>query len=168
MIPEPIQQYLRRSRVSFLRHWHPRAVSAQTLAESLHVTGYRVAKSVIVRADGALWIAVLPASEQVDLERLAHVLGVREVRLAREDEFAGLFPGCELGAEPPFGLLYDLPVVADESLARADNLLFRAGSHEEALEMRFRDFATLEWPLVAAFTRARPHRHAPPPAAAAP
>jgi Ala-tRNA(Pro) deacylase len=151
MIPESIQHYLRRNGVRFERYWHPHAVSAQELAEALHVSGWRVAKSVIVLADRQPWIFVVPAAGTVDLQRAREALGVRSVRLATEEEFSRHFPDCELGAEPPFGELYRLPVAVDESLSRTERVLFRAGSHEEAVELRFQDFATLEWPLVASF-----------------
>ncbi|HZI10668.1 MAG TPA: YbaK/EbsC family protein [Myxococcus sp.] len=156
MIPDPIQHYLREQHVPFLRHWHPRAVTAQELAQALHVTGYRVAKSVIVLADEQLCICVLPATETLDLEKVRETLDVREVRLATEQEFADRFPECELGAEPPFGHLYGLPVLMDASLGEAEELLLRAGSHEEALEVRAEDFLDLESPRRAAITAERP------------
>jgi Ala-tRNA(Pro) deacylase len=156
MIPESIQHYLHDHHVPFLRHWHPRAVTAQELAQALHVTGYRVAKSVIVRADQQLWICLIPAVETLDLEKVGEALGTREARLATEDEFANLFPECELGAEPPFGKLYGLPVVMDESLGVAEDLLLRAGSHEEALEVSVEDFIGLEAPRMGALLIERP------------
>ncbi|WP_342378880.1 YbaK/EbsC family protein [Myxococcus stipitatus] len=155
MIPASIQHYLQRNRVLYERYWHPRAVTAQELAQALHVSGWRVAKSVIVMADRQPWIFVVPAAGTLDLMRVRELLGVRTVRLASEREFRDHFPDCEVGAEPPFGELYGLPVAVDETLSLTEHLLFRAGSHEEAVEMRFQDFATLEWPLVASFIHER-------------
>lgn len=149
MIPEPVQDYLRQNHVPFLRHWHPHAVTAQELAKVLHVTGYRVVKSVIVRADSRLWICLIPATATLDLHRVQDILEARHVRLSPEEEFDGLFPECELGAEPPFGTLYGIPVLFDESLGVAEDLLLRAGSHEESLEVSVEDFLALESPLVA-------------------
>ncbi|WP_233610001.1 aminoacyl-tRNA deacylase [Corallococcus sp. AB049A] len=151
MIPNAIQSYLRRHRVPFERYAHARAVSAMELVDALNVPGWRVAKSVIVLADRQPWIVVVPALTTVDLRQVRHTLGVRTTRLAAESEFADHFPDCETGAEPPFGELYGLPVAMDEALSVNERLLFRAGSHKEALEMRFQDFARLEWPLVASF-----------------
>jgi Ala-tRNA(Pro) deacylase len=159
MIPEPIQHYLQQQHVPFLRHWHPRAVTAQELAQALHVTGYRVAKSVIVEADGQLCICIIPATDTLDLERVREVLGARETRLASEDAFANRFPECELGAEPPFGHLYGLPVLMDEGLGVAEDLLLRAGSHEEALEVSVEDFIGLESPRTASITLEHAGRH---------
>lgn len=159
MIPVPIQDYLQQQHIPFLRHWHPRAVTAQELAQALHVTGYRVAKSVIVRADQRLWICLTPASESLDLEKVQEALGAREVQLATEGDFAKHFPDCELGAEPPFGHLYGLPVLMDESLGVAEDLLLRAGSHEEALEVSVEDFIALESPQMADISYERPGRH---------
>lgn len=156
MIPEPIQHYLQNQHVPFLRHWHPRAVTAQELAQALHVTGYRVVKSVIVQADQQQWICLIPATETLDLEKVRKALGTREARLATEDEFADRFPECELGAEPPFGKLYGLPVLMDESLSVAEDLLLRAGSHEEALEVSVEDFSGLESPRMADLVIERP------------
>ncbi|MCY1036330.1 YbaK/EbsC family protein [Corallococcus sp. BB11-1] len=151
MIPIAIQQYLRRHRVPFERYAHARAVTAPELVEVLNVPGWRVAKSVIVKANRQPWIVVVPALASVDLHRVRDTLGVHTVRLATEPEFVDHFPGCEPGAEPPFGELYGLPVAVDETLSLNERVLFRAGSHEEALELRFQDFARLEWPLVASF-----------------
>jgi Ala-tRNA(Pro) deacylase len=153
MIPEKIVKYLREHRIPFNRHWHPRAVDAQRLAAALHISGNRVAKTVLCKADDAIWLAVLPASEIVDEDQLARVLGCENIRLMDESEFASMFPDCEVGAEPPFGKLYGLPVCVEESLVLEDRIIFRAGSHEETLELAYEDFAVLETPTVGRFGR---------------
>lgn len=158
MIPRRIVEYLEAHGVPYERLLHRRAITAQELAAVVHVPGRRLAKSVLVKAGKEIWIAVLPATEIVDLERLAAVLGVPAARLLREPEFEGLFPDCEAGAEPPFGGLYGLPVVVDSALTGADRLVFRAGSHEEAIEMRYNDFCRLENELlVGAIGRPQPN-----------
>ncbi|HEY3452689.1 MAG TPA: YbaK/EbsC family protein [Myxococcales bacterium] len=149
MIPKSIIDYLDDRAIPFRRVPHTRAVSAQQLAHSMHITGYRVAKAVIADCDGQWWIAVLPAAEMLDLAALAATVGSATARLVSEDEFGSRFAGCELGAEPPFGKLFGLPVIADRSLIEDETVLFRAGSHEEALEMTFEDFTRLEGPLIA-------------------
>jgi len=149
-------EYLERNNVSIQRRQHLRAITAQALAATLHVTGYRVAKSVILKADdGQFAIAVCAAPDIVDTERAADLLGARRARLAEESEFADRFPDCEVGAEPPFGKLYNMPVIIDESLRNAGTLLFRAGSHEEAIEMTFQDFVNLEQPSIGSFIEQR-------------
>jgi Ala-tRNA(Pro) deacylase len=95
-------------------------------------------------------LAVLPASYHVNLKKLGEILG-KPVRLATEDEFAGLFPDCELGAMPPFGVLYGLPVVADKVLAEDEEIVFNAGTHRDAIRMRFEDFEKLAKPQLASF-----------------
>lgn len=155
MIPETIIQYLQRNHVPFERRPHLRAITAQALAASLHETGFKVAKTVVVRAPDRLWLAVVAAPDTVFLDRLADTLGVERLRLADESEFANAFPGCEVGAEPPFGHLYGLPVVMDEHLRHEDRLLFRAGSHEEAIQLRIEDFVNLEAPTLDDIIHAR-------------
>lgn len=163
MIPKSITDYLERNNVNFQRRQHLRAITAQALAATLHVTGHRVAKSVILKSeDGTLCIAVCAAPDLIDTERVADVLGVQHVQLAEESEFANRFPDCEVGAEPPFGKLYGLPVLIDESLRTGGPLLFRAGSHEEAIEMNFQDFVDLEQPRIGSFIERREgERYAP-------
>jgi Ala-tRNA(Pro) deacylase len=157
VIPESVIRHLEAAGVGHRRIPHPRAITAQELAASTHVAGGRVAKSVLVEADGRPWIAVLPATAIIDRDRLAEALGVRRVRLLDEDEFGRFFPDSELGAEPPFGSLYGLPVIVDEALARESKLVVRAGSHEEALEIDNQDFVRLERPRLAQFgTMVRP------------
>ncbi len=151
MIPARIIDYLQRNEVQFKRRPHAQAVSAQQLAASLHITGYAVAKSVLVEADGQKWIAVLPASETIDPTRLAEVLKAESVRLLSEREFASIFAECETGAEPPFGRLYGLPLVVDSGLSNASQIILRAGSHRESLEIAYSDFVSLEKPRVGFF-----------------
>jgi Ala-tRNA(Pro) deacylase len=153
MIPAHILEYLNREEIDFERLTHPRAVSATELAQSLHVTGHRVAKAVIVEAGGRHVLCVLPASEWVDVHRLGEELGTASIRLVPEAEFHAMFRDCEVGAEPPFGSLYGMPVIVDSSLADEDEIVFRAGSHEEAIQMAYADFARLERPRVVAIGR---------------
>ncbi|ATB31007.1 aminoacyl-tRNA deacylase [Melittangium boletus] len=159
MIPEPIQDYLRQKNAQFIPYRHPRAVTAQEVAQALDITGYRMAKSVIIQADEQLWICLIPAPDTLDLDQLRELLGTEEVRLATEEEFTRHFPECETGAEPPFGQLYGLPVLLDENLSAAEDLLFRAGSHEDALEMSVEDFIALESPQVAPLVIDHGYRH---------
>lgn len=153
MIPNTIVKYLRDHHIPFARRWHTRAVSAQALAHKLHVTGHRVAKAVVVEADEKIWLAVLPASELLDEQAFAKAVGATDARLVAEARFASLFPDCEVGAEPPFGGLYRLGVVVDERLTGNPLLVFRAGSHEETMEMLGDDFFALERPIVAVIGR---------------
>lgn len=161
MIPGQIIDYLERNYVPFVVRSHARAVDGQRLAAALHVSGHRVAKAVVVRGAGTQWLAVLPAARQIDVEQLARELHVAEVELVPEPEFESIFGPCEVGAEPPFGGLYGMPVLVDANLARCDYLIFRAGSHVESIEMRFLDFARLEHPTFARFAAPLP-QEAPP------
>jgi Ala-tRNA(Pro) deacylase len=158
MIAQRVLDHLQKARVSFARHPHRRAVGAQQTAAALHVSGRRLAKTVLVEADGQPFVAVLAAPDVVDTERLASVLGKRTVRLMDESEFTSLFPDCEPGAEPPLGSLYGLPVVLDSALERESRIVFRAGSHDEALELRLADLLALEQPRVGTFATEPPSR----------
>jgi len=150
MIPNHVIEYLEAHGIPYRRRPHARAVSGSELAQSLHTTGYRVAKTVIVSREGELVMAVLPVADRVDLGRLGEMLGA-QVTFVSENDFTPAFAGCEPGAEPPFGKLYGMPVVLDDTLIDADRFIVRAGSHRESLEMSVRDYVELEQPRIGSF-----------------
>jgi Ala-tRNA(Pro) deacylase len=150
----PIQRvkaFLEKEGVPYVTISHARAFTAQQAAASVHIPGQELAKTVIVKLDGRMAMAVLPASCQIDFAALAEVTGAREVTLAEEWEFQRLFPECEVGAMPPFGNLYALDVYVAERLAEDDQIAFNAGSHTELIQMAYRDFERLVGPEVLPF-----------------
>ncbi|HQR46961.1 MAG TPA: YbaK/EbsC family protein [Thermoanaerobaculia bacterium] len=151
-VSDRLVHYLEQQHVPFVTIPHARAYTAQEIAASIHVPGQEVAKTVIVQADGKLYMAVMPATRRADLVLLKKALGVKKIRLATEEEFEGIFPECEVGAMPPFGNLYRIPVVVDESLKKDREIVFNAGSHTETVKMGFDEFVELVKPIFAAFT----------------
>lgn len=131
---------------------HSRAFTAQGVAASAHVPGREVAKTVMVKVDDEMAMAVLPASYRVNFELLASLIGADNVELASEEEFRQLFPDCEVGAMPPFGNLYGMEVYVTESLAEDEQIAFNAGSHTELIQMSYQDFERLVKPKVLKFS----------------
>lgn len=142
--------YLDEKGVKYVVLRHSQAFTAQEVAAAAHVPGGELAKTVMVQVDGEPAMAVLPASRHIELERLAEATGA-EVRLAGEDEFQSLFPSCELGAMPPFGNLWEMPVWMDESLQDDPEIAFAAGTHTELVRLSRADYERLVQPRVAAF-----------------
>ena len=155
MPAQKLKELLDSRKIPYTVQTHPRTYTAQGVAASLHVSGREFAKSVIVKASGGkLAMAVLPGPRHVDLTALAELLHVDDVELAREEDFAKLFPGCELGAEPPFGNLYSLPVFVDSSLRKDTEIVFNAGTHTETIRMAYADFEAIVKPVVASLSLA--------------
>ena len=146
-----LEDYLRENGEPFEVQHHPRAITAQEVAATEHVPGQMLAKVVMVLADGEMVMLTLPAPYQVDLEKVGKVLGAEEARLAEEEEFEVIFPDCEVGAMPPFGNLYDLPVYVEEALAEDETIFFRAGTHTDTISFSYADFEQLVEPTVADF-----------------
>jgi Ala-tRNA(Pro) deacylase len=149
---ERLAAYLQDAGVAFSAHRHPQAFTAQEVAAAEHVSGRRFVKVVMVADGDALTMVCVPASLEVDLRAVADILGVDEVRLAEESEFAPVFGDCEVGAMPPFGNLYEVPVYFDEALEEDDQIVFNAGSHRETFEMSVDDFERLVRPKIARLT----------------
>ncbi len=143
-----LREFLDSHHVKYLVYSHSLAYTAQGIAALTHVSGKKLAKTVIVKIDGILAMAVVPAALHVDLDRLLSLTGARAVEIASELEFKDAFPDCETGAMPPFGNLYDMAVYADASLAENEEITFSAGTHRELVRMGWDDMVRLVNPLV--------------------
>ncbi len=149
---EKLESYLREQKVPFQLQHHAVAYTAQEIAALEHVPGKLLVKVVMVLADGELAMLALPAPSRVDLKKAAAAFGVDVARLAEEGEFVSKFPDCEVGAMPPFGNLYDLPVCVDRALAQDETIVFNAGTHTDTMSLKYADFARLVQPKEADLT----------------
>ncbi len=147
-----LKDFLEEENVKYVSVYHSIAYTAQEIAESVHVKGKQMAKTVMVKLDGKLAMAVLPASHQVDFERLKTAAGAQNAVLATEKEFGDLFPGCDIGAMPPFGNLYGMDVFVSRALTEDKEIAFNAGSHYELIRLAYKDFERLVNPTVADFS----------------
>ena len=149
-IPSKLIEFLNQHKVRYEILHHPEAFTAQELAAIEHVKGKQHAKVVMVKTDGAQLMAVLPADQRVDLEKFEKLTG-KQTALATEADFKALFPDCAVGTMPPFGSLYGVETYVDQSLAENDLIVFEAGTHSDAVKMRYGDFARVASPKVADF-----------------
>lgn len=143
-----LKEFLDSHHVKYVCISHSQAFTAQEVAASAHISGKVLAKTVILKIDNKMAMAVLPASEHVDLGLLKGVSGAQRVALAAEVEFKGMFPECEIGAMPPFGNLYGMDVFVSESLEEDEEIAFNAGSHTELIRLAYKDFKRLAEPKV--------------------
>ncbi len=154
-VPVNIREYLRSRNVAFDVVTHPTAYTAQQEAAVAHVPGREWAKTVVCMADDEAILAVVPAHYAVDLEDLRALAGSAHMRLATEAEIARLYPGCETGAMPPFGPLYGQRVFIDEALAEDLNVVFNAGTHVDAVRVRYDALVSLTGAIVGRFGHVR-------------
>ena len=150
-----LKQFLDENQVRYVSIRHSPAFTAQETAASAHIPGRELAKTVMVKIDGAMAMAVLAATKRLDLELLRQAAGAQKVTLADEKEFSGAFPDCEPGAMPPLGNLYGLDVYVDESLREDEQIAFNAGSHAELIQMDYQEFERLVQPVVTNFSTQR-------------
>ena len=143
-----IAEFLKGKAVPFEAHEHVPAYTAQEVAAEEHVSGNILAKAVVVHSDKGYTMCVLPASFKLDMDKVAKALRAKSVRLADETEMAKLFPDAEVGAEPPFGNLYDMTTLVDQHLAKDDEIVFQGGTHRQAIKMKYGDYAKLVEPQV--------------------
>lgn len=143
------KEFLDGNRVKYVMIAHSPAYSAQEVAASAHVPGKDLAKTVIVKIDGQLAMAVVPADRQVEMSLLREAAGAQYAELADEADFATRFEGCQLGAMPPFGNLFGMETFVDKGLAKEEFIAFNAGSHTDVIAMQFNDFRRLAHPKLA-------------------
>lgn len=150
-----LREFLDSHHVAYVVISHSVAYTAQGIAALAHIPGKELAKTVMVKLDGELAMAVVPASALVDLPSLRAAAGARTVALASERDFKDRFPDCETGAMPPFGNLYGMAVFVDEQLTADKEIAFNAGSHRELVRLAYADFALLALPKVARIAAGR-------------
>lgn len=155
-----LRKYLDDNKIKYVVISHSTAYTAQDVAEAAHIRGKEIAKTVIVNVDGGngrMAMVVLPASCRIDFAILKELTGAKAVELATEDDFIDAFPDCEIGAMPPFGNLYHIPVYVARKLGEDEEIAFNAGTHRELIKMKYRDFERLVKPkvfdLTAVFSR---------------
>jgi len=147
-----LKEFLDYHNVEYVCISHSKAYTAQKIAASAHIPGKEVAKTVIVKVDGRMAMAVLPASFKVDFNLLKVASGAEHVELASEFEFRDIFPQCELGAMPPFGNLYNMEVYVAKTLAEDKVIAFNAGTHTELIQLNYADFDELVEPRIMKFS----------------
>ena len=147
-----LKEFLDHNKVKYVTIAHSLAYTAQEIAALTHIKGRELAKTVMVKLDGKLAMTVLPASEKVELELLEVLAGVGKAEIATEADFANTFPDCELGAMPPFGNLWGIPVYVAKHLAEDEEIAFNAGSHTELIRMSYADFESIVQPRVLDFS----------------
>ena len=150
---QKLAAYLQENGVQFSVESHAEAFTARDVAASEHIPAESFVKVVIARADGRMVMFCLPAADEVDLDAAAEAVGAEQLDLAEEKDFAPTFDDCEVGAMPPFGNLYDVPVYMEEELARLSRLVFNAGNHHETFSMFSSDYRRLVQPKEAHFSR---------------
>ncbi len=150
--PSWVRKMLQRRGIPFTEVHHDEVFTAQEVAQREHISGHRVAKVVVVMADGQPVELILPASRRVDLERLGLVLGTPHVRLASEEEMERCYTDCAVGAIPALRHWKGVSVLMDRALNVEGEILFQAGTHEDAVRLNFADWYDLVKPQVATFT----------------
>ncbi len=148
-----LQELLDRSGVAYTHTVHPLAYTAREVAAAEHLPVQEVAKVVVFLAENGYRMVVLAANKVVDFQELRAMLGFSHARLATERELGELFPDCELGAMPPFGNLYDMPVYLDSSLLADEKITFNAGTHRDVVHVRLDDFRRMARPEVVTLAR---------------
>ena len=147
-----LMEFLDGNKVKYVIMKHSPAYTAQEVASSAHIKGKELAKTVMIKIDGTIAMAVLPASYRIDMDALKKAAKAKKIELATEKEFRDLFPECETGAMPPFGNLYDMDVYVASSLEDDENIAFNAGTHTELIQLPYEDFKKLAEPKVVEFS----------------
>lgn len=150
---QKLREYLEEHNINFVTIHHSTAYTAQEVAHAAHISGKEMAKTVMIKVNGKMAMAVLPANYSIDLSLLRNAIGAESIELAHENEFVNIFPDCELGAMPPFGNLYGLDVYTAQSLTEDDEIAFNAGNHTELLKLNYKDYETLVHPKIIKFSR---------------
>lgn len=153
MPAKKLKDYLDSQKIEYVSIYHAAASTSQRIAATSHIPGKELAKTVMLKVDGKMAMAVLPASHNINFELFKKSADAEKVELAGEMAFVNLFPDCEVGAMPPFGNLYGMDVYVAKVLSDDTEIAFNAGTHTELIRMAYVDFVKVVKPKVADFTR---------------
>lgn len=148
---EALEKYLKDSGVKYKEMVHQEVYTAQEIAAAQHVPGKQLAKVVMAKANGEVVMLVLAATHRVDFDKAKSLLGKKTASLAKEEDFEKVFPDCEVGAMPPFGHLYQVPVYVDRTLTEDPEIVFQAGTHVHTIKMKYTDYEKLAKPKIGDF-----------------
>ena len=137
-----LKNYIEDAGVSYDTLPHQRTSTSRQSAIAAHVPGSRMAKTVVVHHELGYALAVVPSTHRIELGTLQDILDKR-LGLASEDEAGTLFEDCEVGAIPPIGAAYGVPVILDESFGDAADIYFEGGDHKTLVHVSGRDFRNL-------------------------
>lgn len=149
---QKLKEFLDTNTIKYVTISHSTAYTAQEVAATSHTPGKELAKTVMIKVNGKMSMAVLPSSFQIDFTLLKNAIGAQIIELAEEQEFRDMFPGCDVGAMPPFGNLYGMDVFVAEKLTEDEEIVFNAGSHTELMRMAYNDFERLVQPKIMTFS----------------
>lgn len=153
MPAKKLKEYLDSKNIKYVSIYHAAASTSQRIAATSHIPGKELAKTVMLKVDGKMAMAVLPSSSNINFESFKRAAKAEKVELASELAFINLFPDCEVGAMPPFGNLYGIDVYVADILSNDEEIAFNAGTHTELIRMAYNDFVKVVNPKVAEFTR---------------
>jgi Ala-tRNA(Pro) deacylase len=156
---ERLRVFLDENHAEYTHTVHPLAYTAREVAAAEHMPTRDVAKVVVIYGDGGYHMVVIPANKLVDFQEVRLTLGLTHSRMATEEELSRLFPDCDLGAMPPMGNLYGMPVYMDGSLVPEETIAFNAGTHRDVVHMRTVDYERLVAPRVISLAREAVMRH---------
>jgi Ala-tRNA(Pro) deacylase len=156
---ERLRVFLDQNHAEYTHTVHPTAYTAREVASAEHLPTREVAKAVVLCGDSGYHMIVVPANKLVDFQEVRVTLGFAHARMATEEELGRLFPDCDLGAMPPMGNLYNMPVYLDGSLAGEDTIAFNAGTHRDVVHMRTADYRSLVRPSLVSLAREAVMRH---------
>lgn len=142
--PQAVTKYLEEKGVAFEVIEHDERFTAAAEARAAGVEPRDAAKGVVLRDDEGYVLAVIPASERLDLKRVREALEPRtELRLATEKEMAEDFPAFEVGALPPVGPVLPAAEVIDRGVVEHERILCTAGDHRHSLALDPNDLVRL-------------------------
>jgi Ala-tRNA(Pro) deacylase len=138
-VPGPsraLLDWLEANKVQYEIHEHPATFTARETARAEHLNPATFAKAVGIVADDKLRaLVILEATDHLDVLKARRLLGAQKVRLMTEDELAESCAGCEVGATPAVGAIFDLPTYVDEAIRDVPVITFPAGSHSHTVHV---------------------------------
>ena len=142
-IPKKVESYLKKTNKKFEEISHKTVYTAYDLAQTLKKELKSIAKTLVIQADKAYILAIVPASARLDLKKLKKALGVKKISIPDEKIMIKVFR-VKPGAISAFGKLHKVKTVIDKSLTKVKDIILQTGSFTDSVRMKVKDFIEIE------------------------
>jgi len=138
--------------IDFEPYEHKEVRTSEEAAAIRNTPLHEGAKTLVMYADDKPVMVVVAGDRKLDMKAFKVLYRVKDLRMATPAEVEAV-TGVTIGAVPPFGHLFGIPLYMDASLRDNTHVSFNAGLRTRSIRMKAMEYETLAKPTVGEYTK---------------
>jgi len=134
-IPKKIINFLEKNKVKYEAIQHRIVYTAFDKAATLKVPERIVGKTLVMKMDKKIGLALIPANKVLDKEKFKKMAKAKNVDFIKEAWMKKNLKGLKVGAIPPFGNLWRLLTFIDKSLLNQPKIIINGGDYNFSIKI---------------------------------